>query len=160
LTDVRVEPRAHDGFWMRSAYRIPAGAFPSARFPSQEAQETWPITDILVNSLITSHEPGERIRHGERAELRGWAWDGGSGISAVDVSTDNGKSWKAATLDAELGRYAWREFRFPIHTVQRGRISLAVRATSRSGMRQPDTLTVNPAGYHHNTIQRIELEIV
>lgn len=40
LTDIRVQPRAFDGFWMKGAYRIPTGAFPGARFTSQETTET------------------------------------------------------------------------------------------------------------------------
>jgi len=36
LTDIRVVPAAFDGYWMKSAYRIPTGAFPTARFVSQE----------------------------------------------------------------------------------------------------------------------------
>src|SRR5512145_2973751 len=44
LTSINVEPKAFDGFWMKSAYRIPTGAFPGARFASQENAATTPIT--------------------------------------------------------------------------------------------------------------------
>ena len=62
LTEIRVEPKPLDNFWMKSAYRLPTGAFPGARFVSQETPETTPITEILVNSLITSHVAGETLR--------------------------------------------------------------------------------------------------
>ena len=45
-TSINVEPKAFDGFWMKSAYRIPTGAFPGARFASQENAQTTPITEI------------------------------------------------------------------------------------------------------------------
>jgi DMSO/TMAO reductase YedYZ molybdopterin-dependent catalytic subunit len=160
LTDIRVEPRPYDGYWMRSAYRLPANAFASARFATQETADTWPITDILVNSLITSHRNQQRLRRGEPAQLRGWAWDGGSGIAAVRISSDSGKHWHDATLGDDMGRFAWREFSFPIDTAKPGRAELLVRARSRSGAEQPRTLTPNPSGYHHNVVQRLELEIV
>jgi hypothetical protein len=144
---------------MKSAYRIPANAFPAARFRSQENDETWPITDILVNSLITSHRDGDRLPRGGGAELSGWAWDGGAGIRGVEISVDEGRTWREAALGGDLGRYAWRQFRFPVDTKSAGRRTALVRATSRAGARQPDALVPNPSGYHHNAVQRVQLEI-
>jgi hypothetical protein len=34
-----------------------------------------------------------------------------------------------------------------------------VRATGRNGARQPEQLTPNPSGYHHNMIQTLTLEV-
>lgn len=160
LTDIRIEPRPHDGFWMRSAYRIPADVFPSTRFATQETKDTWPITDILVNSLIVSHTNHQRLQRGVPTELRGWAWDGGSGIAAVGVSVDSGKNWRDASIGRDMGPFAWREFRFPLDTTRPGRINVLVRARSTAGAVQPQMLTPNPSGYHHNIVQRVELEIV
>jgi hypothetical protein len=159
LAAIRVEPVPFEGYWMRTAYRVPAGAFPGARFASQENAETVPITEILVNSLVTSHRDGDRLARGQRAVLRGWAWDGGSGIGAVEVSTDGGTSWREATLDPELGRYAWRGFEWPLETASAGRLRVLVRAVARNGARQPDTLTPNASGYHHNRVQSLVLEV-
>jgi DMSO/TMAO reductase YedYZ molybdopterin-dependent catalytic subunit len=159
LTDIRVEPRAFEGFWMKTGYRIPTGVFAGARFHSQETRETTPIAEILVNSLVTSHESGARVPPGKPAFVEGWAWDGGSGIAAVDISRDGGKSWQPAALGENMGRFSWRGFRTPVDTAQRGTIELLVRASARSGARQPSQLTPNPAGYHHNTIQTLALEV-
>jgi DMSO/TMAO reductase YedYZ molybdopterin-dependent catalytic subunit len=159
LREIRIEPRAHAGFWMQSAYRIPANAFASARFRSQENDATWPITDILINSLITSHRDGDRLPRGGAAQISGWAWDGGSGVRRVEVSVDEGRTWREATLGDDLGRFAWRQFRFPVETKTAGRMTALVRATNRAGARQPDSLTPNPSGYHHNAVQRVQLEI-
>jgi len=159
LTDIRIEPKAFDGFWMKTAYRIPTGAFPGVRFMSQETAETTPVTEIQVNSLITSHEQGAHLTLNRPADLSGWAWDCGTGISAVEISTDAGQSWSPATLERELGRFAWRGFRWPIDTHTRGPVNILARAVSRSGARQPDKLTPNPSGYHHNLVQSVSLEI-
>src|ERR1700739_1621078 len=147
LTTIRIEPRAFDGFWMKAAYRVPTGAFPGARFASQETPETTPVTEMLVNSLITSPAAGARLARGARVELAGKAWDGGAGIEAVEVSEDGGRSWRDATLQKDLGRFAWREFRFALGTSRAGRLEIAVRARSRNGAKQPDKLTPNPSGY-------------
>jgi len=159
LTSINVEPKAFDGFWMKTAYRIPTGAFPGARFASQENAQTTPITEILVNSLVTSHVDGARLERGRPAELAGWAWDGGSGISTVETSLDEGRSWRAATLGAASRSYAWRGFRMPLDTAKPGPLRIAVRATGRNGARQPEKLTPNPSGYHHNMIQTLALEV-
>ncbi len=159
VTEIRIESKPFDGFWMKSAYRIPTGAFPGARFASQENAQTTPITEILVNSLITSHSDGQRLARGRPAELSGKAWDGVSGVDGVEVSVDGGGTWHEATLDSDPGRFAWRAFRWKIDTSTAGVVNLAVRARARDGTRQPDKLTPNPAGYHHNLVQTLRLEI-
>ena len=82
-----------------------------------------------------------------------------SGIQAVEVSTDGRQSWRAATLGRNLGRFAWREFHFPLDTSNAGALTVAVRARSRNGAQQPDKLTPNPSGYHDNLVQTVTLEI-
>jgi sulfite dehydrogenase (cytochrome) subunit A len=159
LTDIRIVPTAFDGFWMKTGYRVPTNAFPGARFASQERSDTTPITEILVNSLVTSHLPDERLTRGGRAELSGWAWDNGAGIATVEVSQDGGRSWQAATLDRDLGRFAWRGFRWRLDTSRAGPLAISVRAASRSGAQQAQKLMPNPAGYHHNIIRTLQLEV-
>ena len=159
LTSINVEPKAFEGFWMKSAYRIPTGVFPGARFASQENAQTTPITEILINSLVTSHANGDRLERGRSAQLAGWAWDGGSGISAVEVSSDDGHSWRPAALGEAPSSWSWRGFRMPLDTAKPGTLRIAVRATGRNGARQPDKLTPNPSGYHHNMIQTLTLEV-
>lgn len=159
LTEIRVEPRPFEGFWMASSYRLPTGLFPGAPFASQTTKETTPITEILVNSFVTSHVDGERLRRGRPVELRGWSWDGGSGIARVEVSLDGGRAWRDAALGEDMGRFSWRQFRVPLDTSRAGPIDVAVRAQARSGAVQPEKLVVNAPGYHHNIIQKLTLEV-
>ncbi|HET9448756.1 MAG TPA: molybdopterin-dependent oxidoreductase [Steroidobacteraceae bacterium] len=159
LTSISVEPKAFEGFWMKSAYRIPTGVFPGSRFASQENATTTPITEILINSLVTSHVDGDRLQRGRRAELVGWAWDGGSGVSAVEISADAGRTWRSAALAQTPDSYSWRGFRAALDTSQPGPLHIAVRASGRNGARQPEKLTPNPSGYHHNIIQTLALEV-
>src|SRR2546430_6650506 len=105
LSYIRMEPQAFDGFWMKSAYRVPANAFPIQRVAAQETADTWPVTSLLINSLITSHRDADRLPHGKPAVLRGLAWDGGSGDDSVSVSR-NGGGWGDATLRKGLRRLA------------------------------------------------------
>jgi DMSO/TMAO reductase YedYZ molybdopterin-dependent catalytic subunit len=160
LTEIRVEPKPLENFWMKSAYRLPTGAFPGARFVSQETPETTPITEVLVNSLITSHVAGETLARGRHVRLDGKAWDNGAGIERVEISTDGRQSWRDAQLGRDLGRFAWREFSLPLDTSRTGPLEVAVRARSRSGLQQPEKLTFNAAGYHDNIVQSVSLRVV
>ena len=70
-----------------------------------------PITEIVVNSLITNPADGANVKMGPVA-MGGIAWDGGYGINTVEVSSDGGKTWLAATLGEDLGRFAFRTFSY------------------------------------------------
>jgi sulfite dehydrogenase len=156
LTTIDVLTRPQGGFWMNPAYRIPLGLFPLvARFTSQETATSTPITEIVVNSLITSHADGARVKAGKVA-VGGLAWDGGYGIRAVEVSTDGGQTWASAQLGDDLGRYAFRPWRFVI-AAKRGKNTVTVSASNRIGQTQTATLLFNPAGYHNNVMQSVTL---
>src|SRR5689334_8709905 len=115
-------------FWMTAAYRIPIGMFPSGtRFTSQEYAPNTPITEMVVNSLITSHRDGAKIKAG-KVTVSGIAWDGGYGIRRVEVSTDGGKTWRDATLGQDLGKYAFRPWSFDL-AAKRGSNTVMVSAT-------------------------------
>jgi DMSO/TMAO reductase YedYZ molybdopterin-dependent catalytic subunit len=144
------------GFWMKPAYRIPVGLFPVvARFVSQEDATTTPITEIVVNSLITSHADGARIHAGATA-VSGLAWDGGYGITAVAVSTDDGKTWSEAALGDDLGRYAFRPWSFALNA-KPGKTTVMVNAANKIGQTQTAALLFNGSGYHNNVMQSITL---
>jgi len=160
LTTVKVVSKPEANFWMSAAYRLPRGRFKTPSFKSQVASANEPITTMVVNSLITSLRAGQRIPHGEPIEVRGIAWDGGSGIARVDVSTDLGASWQQARLGKDLGRFSFREFALSVPTKEAGAKVVMARATSRSGETQVEQLIHNPAGYHHNVVQRLYIEIV
>ena len=119
LVSVTALTKPLGGFWMNPAYRIPLGAFPIvARFISQETATNTPITEMVVNSLITSHADGAKVKAG-KVTVGGLAWDGGYGIQSVEVSTDSGKTWSAAALGEDLGRYAFRPWSFAL-TAKKG----------------------------------------
>jgi DMSO/TMAO reductase YedYZ molybdopterin-dependent catalytic subunit len=143
-------------FWMAASYRIPLGKFPIRdRFISQETAANTPITEIVVNSLITSHRDGAKVKPG-KVTVSGIAWDGGYGIRNVSVSTDGGKTWSTATLGQDLGPFAFRPWRFDL-TAKKGKNSVMVNATNKIGQSQTAELIFNPPGYHNNVMQNISL---
>ena len=159
LVGIRVTPTPEANFWMSTAYRLPRGKFRTVSFKSQVKEANEPITTMVVNSLITSLQSGQRIERGRPIEVRGMAWDSGSGIARVDVSIDDGASWREAALGADLGRYSFREFSFSVPATESGSRVAMSRATNRAGETQVEKLIHNPAGYHHNVIQRVRIEV-
>jgi DMSO/TMAO reductase YedYZ molybdopterin-dependent catalytic subunit len=158
VVSINAVTKPFDGFWVKSAYRIPRGKFPIIdRFISQETDVNTPITEIVVNSLITNVVNGQTFAVGRPFEIKGVAWDGGYGIARVEVSTDGGQWWRAATLGQDYGRFSFRPWSFVANPTERGTMVVQAKATNRNGATQTFELIANPAGYHHNVVQRVTL---
>ena len=145
-------------FWMAKAYRIPKGKFATVdRFTTQETAENTPITEIVVNSLITNVADGQKVKAGAPMVVKGMAWDAGYGIRGVDVTVDGGRTWQAAELGPDSGRYSFRPWQF-VFKPARGRYTVSARASNGLGSTQVDQLIFNPAGYNNNVVQRLGVE--
>jgi hypothetical protein len=48
----------------------------------------------------------------EPCRLSGRAWSGQGSVTGVEISSDAGTTWQAATLDDEFARFAWRGWSF------------------------------------------------
>ncbi len=158
LISITALTKPQGGFWMAPAYRVPLGMFPVvARFISQETPggTNTPITEMVVNSLITSHADGAKVKAG-KVTVSGLAWDAGYGITTVEVSTDGGKTWSTATLGDDLGRFAFRPWSFTLDA-KKGKNAVMANASNKIGQTQTPALLFNPAGYNNNVMQNITL---
>jgi DMSO/TMAO reductase YedYZ molybdopterin-dependent catalytic subunit len=147
-------------FWMATAYRIPKGKFALVdRFLTQENETTTPITEMLVNSVITSPSTGAIVKRGAPLLVKGLAWDAGAGIRRVEVSTDGGHRWEEADLGADWGRYSFRPWSYSLTPRDSGPLVVQARATNRQGATQVAELIFNNPGYHNNVIQSVALTV-
>jgi len=159
VTSIQAINRPFTGFWVDKSYRIPKGKFPLVdRFVSQENEATTPITEMVVNSLITNLQDGDRLPAGKPIVVRGIAWDGGYGIRVVNVSANGGKDWQPSELGPDLGRFAWRQWSYSI-PARAGNYEIMASATNRVGASQVFEPVFNPAGYHHNVVQRLNVTV-
>jgi DMSO/TMAO reductase YedYZ molybdopterin-dependent catalytic subunit len=159
VNDIQVSTKSLSNFWMLKAYRVPAGMFPVDHpFPTQDNQTTWPITDIVVNSVVAGPVEGTRLST-RGFTVQGVAWDRGHGIRQVEVSLDGGKTWQEARLQHDLGRFAFRGFTFPTGQIPAGDYVISSRATNNNGETQVDKLKFNPAGYHNNVPQQVAVTV-
>jgi sulfite dehydrogenase (cytochrome) subunit A len=152
LAEINVIDSVFDGFWMKSAYRIPDNDC-NCTEPGAPPKSTIPIGRFTVRSFITSVLDGATVKAGQQTTLRGIAFDGGTGIKGVAVSTDGGKSWSDAKLGQDLGKYSFREWTLPV-TLTAGPHVLMARATSNGGKTQPMDPLWNPAGYLRNVVEK------
>jgi DMSO/TMAO reductase YedYZ molybdopterin-dependent catalytic subunit len=160
VTSINAITKAFTGFWMSQAYRIPLRAFPLVeRFTSQDSAVNTPITEMVVNSLITSPADGASVKAGAPVTVDGVAWDGGYGIRTVEISTDGSKTWVPATLGEDIGRFAFRTFSARFSPKSKGKHIVLARATNKIGQSQTSELISNPAGYHHNLMHSIALTV-
>ena len=150
LNAITVLDKPFEGFWMKTAYRIPDNGCACTE-PGKAPDKTVPIGRLNVRSFITNLTDGAQVTAGS-VSLRGIAFDGGSGIKAVDVSADDGRSWSTAALGQDLGRYAFRAWTAEI-ALPPGSHALRVRATGNDGATQPMEPRWNSAGYMRNVIE-------
>ena len=113
LSEITVIDSVFDGFWMKTAYRIPDNDC-NCTPPGTPPKTTIPIGRFTVRSFITSVVDGAKVAAGQQIVLKGIAFDGGTGIKEVAVSTDDGKSWTPAKLGQDLGKYSFREWQLPV----------------------------------------------
>jgi DMSO/TMAO reductase YedYZ molybdopterin-dependent catalytic subunit len=158
LHEISVIDSVYDGFWMKSAYRIPANdcaCVPPGKAPSV----TIPINRFNVRSFITNVADGGRVKAGQDTVVKGIAFDGGYGITDVVVSADGGRTWTGASLGQDLGKYSFREWKATLR-LPMGQHQLAVRATNRIGQSQPLEPLWNPAGYMRNVVETVRVQAV
>ena len=160
VDSIELVSKPFDGFWMKPAYRLPLGKFPAVqRFISQETDVNTPITEMMVNSLITSPVQGASLKAGADAMVKGIAWDAGYGIAGVEVSVDGGKTFSAAELGPDEGRFSFRPWSFSFKPSKSGAATIIASARNTIGQTQTTTLNPNPGGYHHNLMQHVEVNV-
>ena len=158
LNEITVIDDVFDGFWMKTAYRIPNNDCNCVE-PGTAPKATVPINRFKVRSFITNVADGATLKARTRSTLKGIAFDGGTGIKAVAVSTDGGNTWAQAKLGADLGKYSFREWQMPVRLAV-GEYDLKVRATSNGGEVQPIEPLWNGAGYLRNVVETVRVKAV
>jgi hypothetical protein len=113
---------------------------------------------MKVHSFFVNPAPGDKIAQGKPFSLEGLVTHGGGEVKSVEVSSDDGKAWTPAVLDAAKGKYAWRRFRMDWTPASAGAVVLRVRAIMESGETQKDEQW-NRSGYARNAIERVAVVV-
>jgi DMSO/TMAO reductase YedYZ molybdopterin-dependent catalytic subunit len=156
LSSIQVVPNIYQGYWMDPAYRIPDapdGSIP----PGTKPAKTVPINRCVVRSFITSHADGAKLAASRECEVKGIAFDSGSGIREVAFSHDGGQQWRPAHLGDDLGRYSFRTWTARFTPPAAGPLDLRCRATAISGETQPLEAGWNPGGYQRHVVETVKV---
>ncbi len=156
LNEITVTTEKSKSFWMEKAYRIPT-APRAAESPDKLDPNTVPISKMNVRSFIAVPAEGSDVAVKKATEVHGVAFDGGSGIKKVEVSTDGGKTWNDAKLGDDLGKYSFRRFRYAWTPTASGAFRLMCRATNNDGDTQDQTVIWNRSGYMRNNIEHVDV---
>lgn len=156
LSNITVLSKPFEGFWVKSAYRIPdndCGCVPGGASP----KATIPINKMTTRSLIVDPAEDAELTLNKPVEITGIAFSGGYGIQDVIVSVDGGRSWEEARLGENKGKYSWRQWSYPWRPTRPGKYALMARATDMIGGSQPFEGLWNPAGFLRNKIEKTEV---
>jgi DMSO/TMAO reductase YedYZ molybdopterin-dependent catalytic subunit len=109
------------------------------------------LAEIRTMSRIDYPLTGAQVPLDE-VEVGGIAFAGARGIRAVEVSFDDGASWRPATVLDEIAPLSWRFWTIRWRPERSGPHSLLVRATDGTGERQTavraDPFPNGATGYH------------
>jgi hypothetical protein len=156
LNEITVLEQPLDAYWMSTAYRIPDNDCACVE-PGAQPKATRPISRLNVRSFITNLAAGAHVPAHRSTPLKGIAFDGGSGIAQVQLSTDGGTRWTDAALGPDLGRFSFRSWNAAVD-LPIGSHVLMARATARSGETQPMVQRWNPSGYMRNVVESVPVE--
>jgi len=157
LNEIQVLTDTFKGFWMQKAYLIPRDSKNGNEHPDSLAKNMQPINKMDVRSIFVSPEPDNIIPVGKSSDIQGVAFDGGDGISKVEVSLDSGKTWLPAKLDTDLGKYSWIRWHYQFTPAAKGKYYFQVKATNIKGETQPQHQW-NRSGYMRNEIETLMLK--
>jgi len=121
--------------------------------PGETGVKMVPINRMVPRSFVTNVKPDQAAPVGKPMPVRGIAFGGDSGVARVDLSSDAGKTWQAATLGKDEGKYGFRQWKAEVKLPIRGKQTLMVRCTNSNGVAQPDRANWNPSGFMRNVIE-------
>lgn len=99
-------------------------------------QQSWSET-ALVKLSSRIDLPGDRESiTTQKYTMKGIAFNGRNTIKEIEVSTDEGKTWKAGTLHPKLSAHTWTPWSYAWTIPQSGEYTIMARATNEHGVTQ------------------------
>lgn len=158
LTEIEVLNGPDENYWTKKAYLIPDT--PGANVtPDQQNVPMVPINRMVPRSFFTNVVDGAKVRRGEALNIRGIALGGDTGVAKVLLSSDAGRTWRAARLGEDHGKYSFRRWEQTVRFDAAGPQKLLVKAVNTAGLSQPDTPNWNPSGFMRNVIESVAVQI-
>lgn len=159
VTGITVLDKPFEGFYMKTAYRAPAG--PVRPGSAVDPSLMQPVTKLHPKSVITFPEHNAQVKVGETLNFRGVVWSGsGHPVTLGKISLDGGSTWEDVRPITYNGPYAWRTVGFTWQPPAEGYYRILLRAGDHTGETQPHIQSWNPSGYGWNVTHSIGIEVV
>jgi DMSO/TMAO reductase YedYZ molybdopterin-dependent catalytic subunit len=123
--------------WNTQIYRL---------FGPDQPADGAPVTRQVVKSAFELAWNAS-LPSGCTHRLRGRSWSGNGRIRQVEVSTDDGATWRRARTVGTGDGQAWQRWEFRWRPARPGEYRLRARATDGSGASQPEQAPYNTLGY-------------
>ena len=159
LNDIEVLDKPDDDFWMTKAYLIPDTPFANVK-PGATDFKSVPINRMPPRSFFTNVTDSTTVESGATVPVRGIAFGGDCGVSKVELSVDEGKTWRNTDLGTDEGKYGFRQWSTQATAPRLGRLSLQVRCTNAKGESQPSEPNWNSSGFMRNVTERVQPAVV
>ena len=148
LTQVTLADKEWDGPFMQRSYRSPRATDP---------KDSYSLQSLECKSLVMNPHDGTQVSAGPQT-VYGYAWAGEGVVTGVDVSTDGGTTWVAASLTGPAHRYGWRRWEH-LWVAPSGPQTVMARATDSLGRVQPGSRARDPQGYRWNVIHAVRVNV-
>ena len=152
---IRVLGHPSDNYFQAVAYRLPSA---HADTCGAEPDSGVALEAVALNSDILSPDDGACLPAGP-VTVSGYALAADAReIARVEVSTDDGRTWRQARLENERSRWAWCHWRLTVD-VPPGQVRIVARAWDSLGRTQPESAEQlwNPKGYMNNSCPRVHI---
>ena len=157
LDRITVQKEESPNFYQQRDYKI----LPPEATDKHAAESYWDISpaiqDMPVNCVIASPQNGDTVilSSNRTTEVQGYALPQGDQgpVVEVEVSIDEGKTWKAAEIDAcckGKGKWCWTLWRTVVHLDKGAKRRILARATDVGGNTQPEHPQWNLRGVGYN----------
>ncbi len=142
LTEIELVDNVYEGFWQRQGWSNNA---------KYQTHSTIVLPGEALRSRFSNLETS-KVMLGDKVQIAGIAFAGDRGISKVEISTDGGKSWEPAKIKEPLSNNTWVLWATDWNPPAKGRYSIIVRATDKTGKVQAEELQNSfpsgATGYH------------
>lgn len=157
LTRIYLQAHPSSNYYQRSAYKLFP---PHVQAEDANWEEGQVLSDLALNAVICRPRQSQMLPSG-RVVIQGYAITGeGARIEGVELSIDNGATWKEATLLERPHPWAWCFWEAERHLAP-GSHQIIARAWDSNGRVQPaDPRQVwNFKGYMNNAWHRVHVFI-
>lgn len=145
LTGITVQPGPSRNYYQAVDYRL----------------RGTPLTAVQLNCAILTPQADATVQAGPLT-VRGYAVAADAGrIGSVEVSVDNGSTWRPAALAPPVSRWAWRRWSLAVDA-EPGPLGILARAVDGTGATQPESAAAlwNPDGYANNAWAHVAVTVI